>query len=82
MPILLSLCRTSPLDDCKCLLFSSYVGPVPLDDCKCLFFYSYRGLVSLDNFKVTAHVGTDQNIEAEIFADNKYTLNELTVNKL
>ena len=32
------------------------------------------------NFKVTVHVGTDQNIEIEIFADYKiYTLHELLV---
>ena len=30
--------------------------------------------------KVTIHVGTDQNIEIEIFAEYKYTLNELPVN--
>ena len=30
--------------------------------------------------KVTVHVGTDQNIEIEIFAEYKYTLNELPVN--
>ena len=27
--------------------------------------------------KVTVHVGTDQNIEIEIFAEYKYTLNKL-----
>ena len=31
--------------------------------------------------KVTVHVGTDQNIENEIFAEYKYTLNELLVTK-
>ena len=29
--------------------------------------------------KVTVHVGTDQNIEIEIFAEYKLTLNELLV---
>ena len=33
-------------------------------------------------FKVTIHVGTDQNIENEIFAEYKYTLNELLVTKI
>ena len=28
--------------------------------------------------KVTVHVGTDQNFEIEIFAEYKYTLNELS----
>ena len=32
-------------------------------------------------FKVTVNVGTDQNIEIEIFAEYKYTLNELLVRK-
>ena len=31
--------------------------------------------------KVTFHVGTDQNIEIEIFAEYKYELNELPVTK-
>ena len=30
---------------------------------------------------VTVHVGTDQNIEIEIFAEYEYTLNELPVKK-
>ena len=30
---------------------------------------------------VTVYVGTDQNFEIEIFADDKYTLNELLVKK-
>ena len=30
-----------------------------------------------EHFKVTVHVGTDQNIEIEIFAEDKCTLNEL-----
>ena len=29
--------------------------------------------------KVTVHIGTDQNIKIEIFAEYKYTLNELPV---
>ena len=33
-------------------------------------------------FKVTVHVGTDQNIEIEIFAEYKYALNELLVTKI
>ena len=33
-------------------------------------------------FKVTVHVGADQNIEIEIFAEYKYTLNELLVTKI
>ena len=33
-------------------------------------------------FKVTVHVGTDQNIETEIFAEYKYTLNELLGTKI
>ena len=33
-------------------------------------------------FKVTVHVGTDQNIEIEIFAEDKCTLNELLVTKI
>ena len=32
--------------------------------------------------KVTVHVGTDQNIENEIFAEYKYTLNKLLVTKV
>ena len=32
--------------------------------------------------KVTVHVGKDQNIEIEIFAEYKYTLNELLVTKI
>ena len=32
--------------------------------------------------KVTVHVGTDQNIEIEIFAEYKYALNELLVTKI
>ena len=32
-------------------------------------------------FKFTVHVGTDQNFENEIFAEYKYTLNELLVKK-
>ena len=32
--------------------------------------------------KVTVQVGTDQNIEIEIFAEYKYTLNELLVTKI
>ena len=32
-------------------------------------------------FKVTVLVGTDQNIEIEIFAEYKYTSNELLVKK-
>ena len=31
--------------------------------------------------KATTHVGTDQNFEIEIFAEYKYTLNELLVKK-
>ena len=31
--------------------------------------------------KVTVHVGTDQNFEIEIFAEYKYTLNELLLKK-
>ena len=34
---------------------------------------------NINIFKVTVHVGTDQNIEIEIFAENKYTLNELPI---
>ena len=34
------------------------------------------------HIKVTVYVGTDQNIEIEIFAENKYTLNELLVTKI
>ena len=30
-------------------------------------------------FKVTFHIGADQNFEIEIFAEYKYTLNELLV---
>ena len=33
-------------------------------------------------FKVTTHVGTDQNFEIEIFAEYKYTLNERLVKKM
>ena len=33
-------------------------------------------------FKVTVHVGMDQNIEIEIFAEDKCTLNELLVTKI
>ena len=33
------------------------------------------------NFKVTIHIGTDQNFEIEIFAEYKYTLNELLVKR-
>ena len=33
------------------------------------------------SFKVTVHVGTDENIEIEIFAEYEYTLNELLVKK-
>ena len=33
-------------------------------------------------FKVTVHVGTDQNIEIEIFEEDKCTLNELLVTKI
>ena len=36
----------------------------------------------LPTLKVTVHVGTDQNIENEIFAEYKYILNELLVTKL
>ena len=32
--------------------------------------------------KVTVHVGTDQNIVIEIFAEYKYTLNKLLVTKI
>ena len=32
--------------------------------------------------EVTVHVGTDQNIEIEIFAEYKYTLNELPVKNI
>ena len=32
--------------------------------------------------KVTVHVGRDQNIEIEIFAEYKYTLNGLLVTKI
>ena len=35
--------------------------------------------VSLLSIMVTVHVATDQNIEIEIFAEYKYTLNELPV---
>ena len=31
--------------------------------------------------KVTVHIGTDQNFEIEIFAEYKYTSNELLVKK-
>ena len=31
--------------------------------------------------KVTVHVGTDQNVEIEIFTEYKHTLNELPVKK-
>ena len=34
------------------------------------------------SFKVTVHVGTDQNIEIEIFAEDKCTLNKLLVTKI
>ena len=41
-----------------------------------------RGLTYRRNYvKVTFHVGTDQNIEIEIFAEYEYTLNELPVKK-
>ena len=33
------------------------------------------------SIKVTVHVGTDQNLEIEIFAEHKYILNELLVKK-
>ena len=33
-----------------------------------------------DVMKVTVHIGTDQNIETNIFAKYRYTLNELPVN--
>ena len=32
--------------------------------------------------KVTVHVGTDQNIEIALFAEYKYTLDELLVKKI
>ena len=32
-------------------------------------------------FKVTVHVGTDQNFEIDIFAEYKYTLYEVLVKK-
>ena len=38
-------------------------------------------MLSRELFKVIVHVGTDQNIEIEIFADYKYTLNGLLVTK-
>ena len=38
---------------------------------------SYSSLTK--KLKVTVHVGTDQNIEIEIFAEYKYTLNKLPV---
>ena len=34
------------------------------------------------NFKVTVHVGKDQNIEIEIFEEYKYTLNDFQTKRL
>ena len=34
------------------------------------------------NFKVTVHVGKDQNIEIEIFEEYKYTLNDFPTKRL
>ena len=42
-----------------------------------MFAASNRNII-----KVTVHVGTDQNIEIEIFAEYKYVLNELLVTKI
>ena len=39
-------------------------------------------LLTVDDIKVTVHVGTDENIEIEIFAEYKYTLNMLLVTKI
>ena len=44
-----------------------------------LLRYALDSQVCVFEFKVTVHVGTDQNIEIEIFVENKYTLNELLV---
>ena len=33
-------------------------------------------ILDIESFKVTVHIGTDQNIEIEIFAEYKCTLNE------
>ena len=41
----------------------------------------YTGDGCEDILKVTVHVGAVQNFEIEIFAENKYTLNELLVKK-
>ena len=54
------------------------------------FYYHYRNHFiiissssssSISIIKVTIHVGTDQNIEIDYFAEYKYTLNELLVTK-
>ena len=50
-----------------------------------LFYTKLRRLnlcLEKGSVKVTVHVGTEQNIENEIFAEYKYTLNELLVTKI
>ena len=41
-----------------------------------------KSLNNLYLFKITVHVGTVQNFEIGIFAENKYTLNELLAEKI
>ena len=46
-------------------------------------FFSFKGpLMGFFFFKVTAHVGADSDFKIEIFAEYKYTLNELLVEKV
>ena len=57
-----------------CLKFSFTIGGFCTSCFSFIFNCPHHGL------KVIVHVGTDQNIETEIFTECKYTLNELPDN--
>ena len=57
------------------------MAPTPLKTLQSVQPFDLGRIVSL-LLKVTVHVGTDQNFEIEIFAEYKYTLNELLVKKM